>query len=287
MDEGLVPVDTETARTRRASETLLAKTAQTWLGTADDDTLLASAREGNGAALAELYRRHRLDALRYARRLSRRHLGRDAADDILAEAVRKVLTALGGGRGPLTGFRAYLFTAIRTVTLTESRNPTTLTEYGSVPDPVLHEPEHQSDAHMAMRALAQLPERWRRVLWTTKVDEIAPTHAGPMLGMRPNAVAALAMRARSALRIAYVREHLPRPQDRSCRSALDLLARQTVTPIGRRQDVVLRAHLDSCTACAEAGEIVEAHSARWMRAANGAAASSLDDGSLDQRRFGT
>ena len=280
-------MDTESARTRRASETLIEKTAQTWLRTADDDALLATAREGNGAALAELYRRHRLDALRYARRLSRSHLGRDASDDILAEAVRKILTALGGGRGPLTGFRAYLFTAIRTVTLTESRSPTALTEHGSVPDPVLHEPDHPSDSHIAMRALAQLPERWRRVLWTTKVDEIAPAHAGPMLGMRPNAVAALAMRARSALRIAYVREHLPRPPDRSCGSALDLLARRTVTPIGRRQDVVLRAHLDSCTACADAGETVEAHVARWMRATISPSTSDLDGAVLDQRRFGT
>ena len=266
---------------------MIAKTAQTWLRTADDDALLASAREGNNAALAELYRRHRLDALRYTSPVSRRHLGRDAGDDILAEAVRKVLTALGGGRGPLTGFRAYLFTAIRTVTLTEPRNPTALTEHGSVPDPILHEPDHPTDAHIAMRALAQLPERWRRVLWTTKVDEIAPTHAGPMLGMRPNAVAALAMRARSALRIAYVREHLPRPPDRSCRSALDLLARRTVTPIGRRHDVVLRAHLDSCTACADAGETVDAHIARWIRVTTSPTASSLDDAVLVQRRFGT
>jgi RNA polymerase sigma factor (sigma-70 family) len=262
-------VDRESPPTSGYAETSGAKAERAWLDAADDDTLLAIAREGQPTALAELYRRHRADALRYASRMTRRHLGYDRSDDVFAEAIRKVLTALGRGHGPRTGFRAYLFTAIRTVTLSESKNPSVLTEHGRIPDPAVPEPDQAVDAaHIAMRAFARLPQRWRQVLWTTKVDQVAPNAAGSLLGMRPNSVAALAMRARGALRIAYIREHLPRPAHRTCRNALDLVARRSVVPIPAKQDAVLREHLGECHDCAAAVETIEAQIARWMRSSN-------------------
>jgi len=112
-----------------------------------------------------------------------------------------------------------------------------------------------------------LPERWRQVLWSTKVDELAPTAAGSLLGMRPNSVAALAMRARGALRIAYVREHLPPSPPRACGSALNLLARRSVMPIGRTQDAFLREHLDGCRTCGDAVELITAQIGTWIKSA--------------------
>ena len=86
-----------------------------------DAELLTLLSDGNSQALETLYRRHYHDALRFAQRLSSRSDLR-TAEDIVSEAIRRVLTALDGGHGPVIGFREYLFTAVRSVSMSPPRS---------------------------------------------------------------------------------------------------------------------------------------------------------------------
>lgn len=179
-------------RHRRANE----------LRRADDDALLSWARTGNDDAFAELYRRHRDDALRYADGLTLRYRDPDAAEDLLAEAIRKILTALDAGAGPVTNFRLYLFISVRSAALGRARDrhrAPTVEHLSYVDDRT----QDIVDRIAAAEALQSLSPRWRQILWATSVDQLTPAELATVLGMRPNSVAVLAHRARSAYRDAY------------------------------------------------------------------------------------
>lgn len=239
---------------------------------AHDDTLLTMVREGDDDALTALYQRHYPDALRYARRLSSRSLGAQAADDVAAEAVRKVLAAMRGGRGPIDGFRQYLFTAVRSVACTNARGAGRDQPLDELPDTAQPTPDDTAvDLLVALAALASLPERWRSVLWAAHVSDLTPHEIAPLLGLRPNAVSALAARAREALRIAYLHAHLPRPSRPSCHAALTILARQLVVPIAASQQRLLDDHLLTCDDCRRAVRVIGDELASWSRATGTAA----------------
>jgi hypothetical protein len=101
----------------------------------------------------------------------------------------------------------------------------------------------------AAAAFASLPERWRTVLWHTEVEEETPAEIAPLLGMRPNGVAALAYRAREGLRQAYLRAHLPDVESRECQATVATLAgwvrRSVPVPLGRK----ISRHLAVCAEC--------------------------------------
>lgn len=241
--------------------------ARSDLSHSSDDELLALVHHDSAVALAELYRRHYADALRYARGLLRRYPARECADDVVSEAVRKVLTALRHGHGPTIGFRQYLYTAIRTVVTTRrstTRDEATLDE---APDDDSPAADDGLDAIVAMSAFQALPERWRRVLWMTKVDAMTPTEIAPLIDMRANSVAALAARARDALRISFVRAHLPHCAERQCSDTLDIIAQRAVVAITAAQDRRASAHLLECDDCREAADRVNREIAAWTRAA--------------------
>jgi RNA polymerase sigma factor (sigma-70 family) len=174
------------------------------LESSDDDTLLCWARRGDTSALTELYRRTRPEVLVYAHALCRRHLRSvDLAEDMVAEATRKVLQAIANGVGPTTGFRQYLFTATRSVVFSQSRavGATVLDEHN---EPTVDGPEAAIDRWEVMAALDRLPARWRRILWCTGVQGYQPRELADQLGLSANNVAVLTHRARQALRDALL-----------------------------------------------------------------------------------
>ncbi|SDY00410.1 RNA polymerase sigma factor, sigma-70 family [Micromonospora pattaloongensis] len=173
-----------------------------------DTDLLDAVRAGDTGAYEELYLRHAGAArgLAYA-------LVSDTADaeDLVAETFAKVFATLRAGRGPQLAFRAYLCTTLRHIRYDRLRHERRLeltddlTRYESgVPfdDTVID----QMERAYAARAFAQLPERWREVLWHTAVEGEPLTLLAPRLGLTPNAVAALAFRARAGLRQMYLQE---------------------------------------------------------------------------------
>lgn len=175
-----------------------------------DDALLDRFRDGDKDAFTLLLERHDRSALRFAERLIP-GARRDDSAEIVAEAVSRVLGALRRGTGPSTGFRPYLFTTIRSVVATRMRRPrfetvpldALPTEDALVRPTLDHWIDQWIEDHAVRAAYRSLPERWRQVLWVTVVDDIPPREAAVLFGLSPNALSALAVRARAGLRSAY------------------------------------------------------------------------------------
>jgi RNA polymerase sigma factor (sigma-70 family) len=169
--------------------------------------LLAGVRSGDPEAMAMLYEQHRDEALGFARSLMPR---RQDAEDVLHEAFAKTVSAIKNGYGPAGNFGAYLRTCVRSAAATmwtkQSRERPAAVEdleRDPIDDPGLDRVLsvfEQEDVAEAMRAL---PPRWRAVLWHAEVMGEPPRNIARILGIEPNAVSALLIRARAGLRAAY------------------------------------------------------------------------------------
>ncbi len=192
----------------------------------DDGALVQLARDEVHDAYATLYRRHANAAQRLAR-----HLGmRDEADDVVSESFAQVLELMRRGKGPETSFRAYLFTTIRhdcrpsrrrrgrsSSPRMTSRRSTPWSD--SMPDSLTpsRRPRFAPRTRLCRRDGEPCCGRWRS-------SAESPRTSRPRSGLSPNGVSALAYRARSALREAYLKQHVrtpPSSSDRSCREARD------------------------------------------------------------------
>lgn len=219
---------------------------------ADDRDLLEAARLGSRTAVAELWRRHRPAAHRYAASLTRRF----DPDDLVSEAFTRVFSTLQRGGGPTDALRPYLLVTIRNVAITWAKAP----ESRPLDDAedVGYEPEMDRglieglDRDMLQRALALLPEQWRQILWATEIDGKRPADLSSALGLQPNSVAALAYRAREALKHAWVQVHVPADrgegEHRWVRERTGRYVHHALTP---RQMERFRTHIDECPPCDE------------------------------------
>lgn len=219
-----------------------------------DFELLAAYRAGDREASAPLFERHQDAARTVARSILR-----DASDveDAVSEAFSKVFGAIDNGRGPTEDFRAYLYLAVRTCsydTLARQKTAHPLDEgsefvgidLSGADDPVIR----SFDATAAGRAFASLPERWRAVLWATEIEGRSPADVGVQMGMRANAVAALAYRAREGLRQAFLAEHAGATQATTCRDVRGRLGAYVRGASSARDTARIEAHLEHCDACA-------------------------------------
>lgn len=215
-----------------------------------DADLIAAVREGDTASYGVLYERHLVAAKRAASCLANSAAERE---DLVADAFTRVLRALRDGGGPNEEFRAYLLVTMRNAAISTHRGAT-VSLYANVPETYLPRPGgdpvlNKWDAMTAAAAFASLPERWRTVLWHTEVEDESPAEIAPLLGMRPNGVAALAYRAREGLRQAYLRAHLPDVESRECQATVAKLAgwvrRSVPVPLGRK----ISKHLEVCADC--------------------------------------
>ena len=227
-----------------------------------DAELIALVRAGDSGAYEQLFLRHRDVALRYARRLT----GIERAEDLCAEAFTKILDLLQRGKGPDVAFRAYLLTTVRTSHLN------TLRAGGRedlVPDheplsrmtPVHDDPDARFDRQAIFRAFSQLPERWQTALWMTAVEGRTHDEVSEQLGIKSNAVASLAFRARAGLRQAYLAEHLLDTGDPQCRIVIEQLPSYLRERLTSRRRAQVDEHLKGCVACTTAAlEISEVDS---------------------------
>lgn len=217
-----------------------------------DVALIRRTRTGDTDAYGILHTRHVGSARALAWRMSR---SASDADDLVSEGFARVLRALQGGNGPEVAFRPYLLSTIRRLaydrTDRERREVPVAHDLDQAPgpddDPVLAGFERGA----AAAAFATLPERWRLVLWHTEVEGQKPAEVAQLLGIKPNAVAALAYRAREGLRQAYLAHHAPAPTaaDRACRRTTDRLAAYVRGSLATGQAEQVRRHLDDCDRC--------------------------------------
>ncbi len=173
-----------------------------------DRALLEAARAGSADAFRELWRQHHRAAHRYASALTRRF----DADDLVSEAFSPMFSALRSGGGPGEALRPYLFVTIRNIAIKWAKQP------GVRSLEEIDEPAYDVDLGGALMqaadrqklqdALGSLPAQWQHILWATEVKGQRPAELAPTLGLQPNSVAALAYRAREALRHAWVQVHM-------------------------------------------------------------------------------
>ncbi|WP_165375463.1 sigma-70 family RNA polymerase sigma factor [Sanguibacter massiliensis] len=220
-----------------------------------DAELITAVRRGDTAAFGVLFARHSAAATAVARR----YLPESDADDAVAGAFEKVLGVLNAGKGPDVAFRAYLFTVVRrgAVEMLERGRRAAPTDddrvfesavgpLASSEDPALKGFEDRTVA----RAFQALPERWRSVLWYTDIEGVSPAEVAPALGMTPNAVSALAYRAREGLRQAYLQAHLADvADDDACARMNAQLGAYVRGGLSRREATRGEAHLEDCGRC--------------------------------------
>ncbi|MEV0677060.1 sigma-70 family RNA polymerase sigma factor [Actinosynnema sp. NPDC050436] len=221
-------------------------------GDADfDRELLARVRSGDDSAFGELYSRHADAVRRFALRHVREHA---EADDLTAEAFFRVLQAIRRGTGPTDHVRTYLLTVARRVAWEWSGRrrdvPVEDEELSRrvepFPDVTASRPEHA----LISRAFTSLPERWRTVLWQVEVEGERPANVAPSFGLSPNAMAALARRAREGLRAAYLQAHLAEDAGpRACSSVVAKLGNYTAGGVQGAEHRRIRKHLQTCSSC--------------------------------------
>lgn len=224
------------------------------LSEVDDLELTSRAREGEESAVIELWTRHYPAALSTARRVARQP--RDA-EELAADAFSGMLVALSTGGGPTGSVRSYLLTSVRNGMASRARRAnasdvltgenTLLENAAEVPrDPVAA----HSELSLVREAFSALPSRWRHVLWRTAVEHESNITVAREMGLSPNAVAALARRARRGLRAAYVQVHVSRGAvDAKCLPFVGGLAALLGGPPNDGSDVA--EHVRGCARCTE------------------------------------
>lgn len=216
----------------------------------DDAELIAAVRDGDLAAYGVLYERHVGAARRAAAALTANRADRD---DLVADSFIRVLGALRDGYGPSDTFRAYLLTTLRNSLIDRRRRDSPIALVADAPEERREERHDPIDtrlhAQIAATAFSQLPRRWRLVLWYTEVENRSPGEVAAILSLTPNGVAALAYRAREALRQAYLDQHTPTAPTRTCRPILKRLpawVRDRTTASDTRR---ISTHLKGCSDC--------------------------------------
>ncbi|MEJ2852536.1 MULTISPECIES: sigma-70 family RNA polymerase sigma factor [unclassified Saccharothrix] len=221
-------------------------------GDADfDRELLARVRAGDDAAFGELFSRHADAVRRFALRHVREHA---EADDLTAEAFFRVLQAIRRGTGPTDHVRTYLLTVARRVAWEWSGRrrdvPVEDEELSRRVEPFPDATASRAEHTLISRAFTSLPERWRSVLWQVEVEGARPAAVAPSFGLSPNAMAALARRAREGLRAAYLQAHLAEDSGpRACSSVLSKLGTYTAGGVQGAEQRRIRKHLQTCSSC--------------------------------------
>src|SRR5436853_559434 len=216
-----------------------------------EEELLDRAREGDRSAFGTLYLRHR-DA---ARKVAGMCASSAAdAEDAVAEGFARVLAALPRMAGRQIAFRPYLLTCVRNAATDRLRRERRIDLRDQMPETA---GTAQADDMALMglernlvgEALQALPARWRTVLWLTEVEGLSPAEVSRRIGIKPNAVAALAYRARKGLREAYLQAHLKAEASEECRATVSRLGNYVRGDLAEKERAAVQAHLDACAKC--------------------------------------
>ncbi|OLF05117.1 hypothetical protein BLA60_37705 [Actinophytocola xinjiangensis] len=226
------------------------------VGSPTDAALLDAVRAGDLGAYGELFRRHCASVCVAARQVTSQP---SEQQDLVADAFARTLNAIRNGNGPRESLLAYLLTTVRRLGIVSARQRSRVALYGTEPrlgDEVTAAVDEGAlrrwHLDLAREAFQSLPERWQVVLWHTEVENRPPGELSDRLGLSPNGVAALAMRAREGLRQAYLQAQVPSASATGCASVREHLGMWTRRAGSPRRGRAIAAHLGDCGDCREA-----------------------------------
>jgi RNA polymerase sigma-70 factor, ECF subfamily len=164
---------------------------------------IKAAREGDPAALEEIYRstQPRLTAfLRY------QGFSQAIQEDIAADVSETIITKINTLRNPAT-FEAWFWAITRNQIRgwlrskkRDAQQPETALAEAPTPDEILVSKEDHSEIR---RALAQLSDADRRLLWLREIEGLPYKAIGSITGAAPGTVRVRCHRARQRLEVAY------------------------------------------------------------------------------------
>jgi len=106
------------------------------------------------------------------------------------------------------------------------------------------------DRGLVRAAFESLPDRWREVLWYTEVEGMNAADVAPLLGLSPNAAAALSFRAREGLRQAWLQMHVTDAmREGECGWTLARIGEHSRDGLGKRAGARVDEHLAACRPC--------------------------------------
>ncbi|NQD87632.1 sigma-70 family RNA polymerase sigma factor [Paenarthrobacter sp. CM16] len=216
-----------------------------------DPQIIALVREGVTDAFDVLYQRH----VRVAQFVARSQTDNPSdADDVVAESFATIFQLLTEGKGPKEFFRSYLLTVVRRTAHDRNRKARRIpmADDDAILDaPVMDNDQVVSDLESSMMAKAfkSLPERWQAVLWHLDIEGLKPAAAAPFVGLTPNGVSALALRAREGLRQAYLQQHISGTVEQACGEYASQLGKYARNALKRTSKEKVTAHLDGCATC--------------------------------------
>ncbi len=218
-----------------------------------------------------LYEKYRPVALKGAERyLAARH--RSQAEDVVEVTFCSIHDALRRGHGPKGPFRSYLLLSIRREaarqqrrrdreTVMESDLLDSVDRFSGIAPPVAvtgemadHRPAAASqdaiDPELLLGDVYRgLNARFRHALWLSEVEGRTPEELAPLLGITPNAAAALCYRARRALRAGYFGAYAATLASPTCKPLISDLASFVEAGQPASGYDTIRSHLDGCAAC--------------------------------------
>lgn len=218
-----------------------------------DAELVTRARQGDTDAFGELWNRH----WRAGRAFSMSVSTLDP-DDVVSEAFTRIFKALKSGSGPKgPGFRSYLYVVIKNTSAEWGRRSKEVAVEPGVFDLVEDETFGEQavlaafDRSLTAKAFSTLNPRYQEVLWYSEVERLTPSELAPILGMRPNAVAVLAFRAKESLRQAWIQAHIQSVEPGTehhwvVRQAGAYTRGKLAAPNAAR----VEGHIDECSPCA-------------------------------------
>lgn len=215
-----------------------------------DDQIISAVRGGDIGDFALLWRRHVAAARRAARAIS----PSVDPDDLVSEAFASILRVTKAGGGPSDAFRPYLLATLRNTAARWSRGAGMLSievvsELELAPegnDPI----ERISERSSVAAVFGTLSARHRTLLWYLDVEGMKPRELAPLMGITPNAVSALALRARDSFRRAWLEAHIHDPsRSDDCRWFCERVVTQRERRLRGDDAVRFRAHMSTCRGC--------------------------------------
>jgi RNA polymerase sigma-70 factor (ECF subfamily) len=222
-------------------------------GAAVPSAVVESARRGDSAALAELYRQHREEIYRHAMRMLR---DEQAALDVVQETFARAMAAISRTE-PGLSFRPWVFrigTNLCLQMLRKRRRNAALIEPDAVAAPAANSgnPERaRLDKELAKivdEALARLPDRYRQLLLLREIDALGYDELAEVTQSSPKSIKVTLHRARrrfyAEVRAQQLLEDFNARKSLVCEALWGLLSE---IPTQRK----LVRHLEQCEVCNE------------------------------------